>query len=787
MESLTEKIDALFAQNKGAEAEKLMLQALQELEVKAQGEECVSARMDMVPILNELTGYCRETGQAERSYEYAQRAIGLLEQMGLGESIPYATTVLNAANAYRAGGRLEDSWEHYIKVAEIYKEQLEPKDMLWANFYNNLSLLYQELKRYDWAKESLLKALGIALQNPDTIFEQAVTYTNLANSCLELEQEEEAQKYFTGAILLFEKYNIKDSHYCAALSAMGNYFYRKKEYARALKYFKKAGQGIEESLGRNEYYYRMQENARLCEERLEEENARLCRDRMEETEAAPQLPKKGMELCREYYETCGKPMLMKEFPQYVHRIAVGLMGEGSDCFGYDDGFSMDHDWGPRFMMWVSREVYEEIGEKLEEAYQGLPVEFQGYAYKESRQAHKRQGVFVIQDYFEDLLGIDSLDNISWENIEMYRLAAATNGKIFTDPEGTVTDIRKALKENYPRHLVYTKIAEHAARFSQCGQYNYARMKKRGDLVAAGIMLSQALKEVMQLLYLVDGEYPPHDKWLYRGLLAVEEYGRIMDRIEVLASCAEEEREKHIEVIAEEVALLLYQRNYISDIETYLEAHVGELLFKAGASELSVEELAEKIAGLEFEAFDKVKNYGGRADCQDDWFTFSIMRKSQYLLWSKDMLLQYYYDFTREYRKGHNLIEEKYGRMMESTAPEEYAKISASFPAISDKKRQIIEGIVRMQVAWMEEFAEKYPHLAGNARSIHTYEDHLFNTSYETYLRGEISTYSDKMLELYGRFVVDCAKSGGNLAKKTMEQSVLMYGYEGLEEAERLVH
>ena len=33
-----------------------------------------------------------------------------------------------------------------------------------------------------------------------------------------------------------------------------------------------------------------------------------------------------------------------------------------------------------------------------------------------------------------------------------------------------------------------------------------------------------------------------------------------------------------------------------------------------------------------------------------------------------------------------VIEEKYGRMMESTAPEEYAKISAGFPAINDKKR-----------------------------------------------------------------------------------------------------
>ena len=34
-----------------------------------------------------------------------------------------------------------------------------------------------------------------------------------------------------------------------------------------------------------------------------------------------------------------------------------------------------------------------------------------------------------------------------------------------------------------------------------------------------------------------------------------------------------------------------------------------------------------IVDLERKQFDKVKNEGGRADCQNDWNTFSIMRIS----------------------------------------------------------------------------------------------------------------------------------------------------------------
>lgn len=784
MDNLTEQIDRLFAENRGPEAEKLLEQALAEAYEN-------QYFLDAVPILNELIGYCRETSQVERSYAYAEEVQEILQNLGLEGSLHHGTTLLNIANAYRAGGRLEDSLEKYRQVAELYEELLAEDDMLWASLHNNSSLLYQEMGRFDLAKEALLKALEIVVRKKDTIFEQAVTYTNLANTCLQLGQGEEARQYFTGAILLFEKYDIKDTHYCAALSSLGTYYFQKKEYEKAEEYFVKAMEGIEAHLGRNEYYYRMQENVGLCRELHELQNSAQAPttkgiDAKAEAKSSQDNFISGLTLAREYYETYGKPMIETKFPEYADKIAVGLVGEGSDCFGVDDVFSMDHDWGPSFCMWVSEETYAEIGEELQKAYESLPKEYKGYVYKESLQGQGRRGVLRIPDFYEKLLGkenLSGLDNIQWENIPKYRLAAAVNGEMFRDEEGAFTAIRNRLQTGYPERLRYLELAEAVAKFSQSLQYNYGRMLKRGHKVTAQMILAEGVKEALKLLYLVDGEYAPHDKWLWAGLRKKPAYSEVLALLEKLLLEPAADKEAQIEIIGERIAYLLYGLNFISDVNPFLQEHVSELLYKAGCVEKCKEELAEQIARLEFEAFDKVKNQGGRADCQDDWFTFSIMRKSQYLTWNQTMLLQYSYDFDRELSKGHNLIEEKYGRMMKSTAPSEYEKIKEHFPEIPPQKKQIIEEVVSLQVKWMEEFAAQYPKLAGNARSIHTYEDHLWNTSYETYLRGEISTYSDKMLELYAKYIVEYARAGKNVARDIMEQSVWLYGYEGLDEAE----
>ena len=57
---------------------------------------------------------------------------------------------------------------------------------------------------------------------------------------------------------------------------------------------------------------------------------------------------KGLELCRRYYAEFGAPMLAAQFPEVLPHIAVGLLGPGSECLGYDDSISQDHDFEPGF-------------------------------------------------------------------------------------------------------------------------------------------------------------------------------------------------------------------------------------------------------------------------------------------------------------------------------------------------------------------------------------------------------------------------------------------------------
>ena len=765
IEEVLKQLDHLFETNRMEEVEDFLGGKLKE----AMEEDDTSS---VITIINEMIGFFRDTGQDEKSVVYSGKVISLMENLGLSGTVPYATTLLNVANAYRAAGLLSESLSYYKQVFAIYENNLEKEDFRFASLQNNLSLLYQEMEDFDKAVESLKNALEIVKKYPEAQFELAVTYTNLGTSLLKQKNYEEAREQLEKAIALFQTMKLKDSHYCAALASMGEIRFHEKEYEKAAGCYEDALALLEINTGRTKSYDRIRESLELVYEKWGKKRA--CT---------------GMELSEKFYLEFGVPMIREKFPEYEDRIAIGLVGEGSECFGFDDELSKDHDFGAGFYMWVSKETYVQIGSRLREEYEKLPKTYMGIQRIETKQGKNRTGVWEIGEFYRQFLRMDHLPETEteWFYTEEEMLAEAVNGKVFRDEEGIFTSYRNALMKYYPDKVWLKKIAQELALFSQSGQYNYLRLLQRNDKIGAALSLRLFVEHAMNLAYLLNRRYAPYYKWKAKGM---QYFTRLSDLHEMLERLLrldgegnEAESKKLIEEIAGRFLEELKTENFLEGEDTYLEHYAAAIFERAENMDKNKEDLVEEIVKLEWDAFDKVENEGGRASCQNNFPTFSIMRKSQYLVWEDEMLMQYLSDFKEANLRGWNLITEKYARMMESTAPEKYETLKENLPFLSDEKKAIIEEIVKVQVGWMEEFADKNPKMAQNARTIHTSEDSEYDTSYETYLRGEISTYSDTMLLLYGRFITKIAKNGENLAEKIMTNTALLYGYESLKEAE----
>ena len=74
---------------------------------------------------------------------------------------------------------------------------------------------------------------------------------------------------------------------------------------------------------------------------------------------------------RRFYDKYVAPMIRERFGCYEDRIAVGIAGEGSDCFGYDDVISRDHDFGTGVCLWLTDDDMDEFGKELSAAYDDL--------------------------------------------------------------------------------------------------------------------------------------------------------------------------------------------------------------------------------------------------------------------------------------------------------------------------------------------------------------------------------------------------------------------------------
>ena len=245
----------------------------------------------------------------------------------------------------------------------------------------------------------------------------------------------------------------------------------------------------------------------------------------------------GLEIARAFWEQYGLPMLREQFPDLLPKLAAGLCGNGSECFGFDDELSRDHDFDPGFMLLLPDEDVIDRKQEfaLERAYAALPKEFMGVERPMMAPVGgSRRGVMRMADFFKEKTGSTSgnLTMEQWLAVPSYALAEAVNGQVFFDGSGELTRVREALA-HYPEDVRRKKLAGNLLLAAQAGQYNYLRCLRHGETAAAQLAVIAFAQSVMEIVFLLNDAYQPFYKWQFRAIRALPKLPFAAELVEYL--------------------------------------------------------------------------------------------------------------------------------------------------------------------------------------------------------------------------------------------------------------
>lgn len=307
---------------------------------------------------------------------------------------------------------------------------------------------------------------------------------------------------------------------------------------------------------------------------------------------------KGLELSQKYYEAYGRAMIERVDPALFMRVSVGLCGEGSQCFGFDDQISQDHDFAPGFCVWLSEEDFARCGRALQNEYDGLPYHFCGYS-RENIIAGERLGVMTGGSFYRRFTGSAEgpQSNMDWLMTPEAHLASATNGRLFHDRNADFSRIREKLLAFYPGDVRRKKIAARAAIMAQAGQYNLLRLIKREDKVAASLAAARFAEAAISMVHLLNRRYTPFYKWGFYSMRTLPKLGgaiapllSALVRIPALigekpAAAIHEEAFQLTEEICAAVAEELRAQELSQIQDNFLQSHIGEIMGGIGDPQL----------------------------------------------------------------------------------------------------------------------------------------------------------------------------------------------------------
>ena len=294
---------------------------------------------------------------------------------------------------------------------------------------------------------------------------------------------------------------------------------------------------------------------------------------------------KGIESSEKLYREYFVPALQTAYPECKNVYAAGLVGHGSECFGWDDGLSLDHDVSNGFYIWLTDEDDIRYGVKLNRVYREIFGKY-GENHPKSGMWRSERGVMTVDEFFLPYLGRRGLPETAaeWMHIPESALAEAVNGRVFFDGRGAFSEMREKLSECRPEDVRLKKAAASAALAAQAGQYNFMRCIKRGELGAAALSLAEFVDQMSMLIFLINDKFAPYYKWRLRGLSELPHLAFLADPLTELLTLetSEETADKKADIIETtcHAAADEMQRTGMSDAEgCFLEHHAFSVAAK----------------------------------------------------------------------------------------------------------------------------------------------------------------------------------------------------------------
>ncbi len=227
---------------------------------------------------------------------------------------------------------------------------------------------------------------------------------------------------------------------------------------------------------------------------------------------------KGLELSHQFFEKVGRPIIERVQPGVMQKISAGLVGECSDCYGFDDEVSRDHNWGPRFQVFLfeqNPELQKAIGNALE---LNLPKSFQGFSIAPwpPELGIKSFEVWFWPDFTDNLVGLRRrpVDPVAYAKVAEAQFYSLLSGEIFWDPEGNL--MRAQMQwDHMPQEVWHWRL--HWCLKDLLQRDDVLRAIGHGEADMAKIMVPRYIEWTIRLAFLTARKYSPPRKWLLRVL------------------------------------------------------------------------------------------------------------------------------------------------------------------------------------------------------------------------------------------------------------------------------